>query len=48
MHDLLVGNAIRYSLVGLPEGKAFIWCQISTVVFGFHNNTALVSFIYKS
>ena len=42
MHDLLVGNAISYSRVVLPERQAFIWCQISTPFFSFHNNAAVV------
>ena len=31
MHDLLVGNAVNYSLLELPEKKAYIWCQINVL-----------------
>ena len=31
-HDLLVGNAINYSLVGLAERKALIWGQINVLI----------------
>ena len=33
MHDLLFGNVINYSLVRLPERKAYIWGQINLFNF---------------
>ena len=33
MHDLLVGNVTNYSLVRLPERKAYIWGEINLFNF---------------
>ena len=28
----VVDNAINYSLLGAPERKAYIWCQINVLI----------------
>ena len=33
MYDLLVGNAINYSLLRLRERIPYFWCKISTLIY---------------
>ena len=51
MHDLLVGNAINYSLHRLRERIAYFWCEISTLIYLLtqtKTQTAVSAFIRNS
>ena len=51
MHDLLVGNAINYSLLRLRERIAYFWCEISTLIYLLtqtKTQTAVSAFIRNS
>ena len=51
MHDLLVGNAINYSLLRLRERIANFWCEISTLIYLLtqtKTQTVVLAFIRNS
>ena len=50
MHDLLVGNVINYSLVGLPERKAYK-CVFDTTLrqdcgVGYHPKKSIATQVF--